>query len=591
MPGLRLVWIPALAAAIWLVAGHLGFAVLDEGMIASYSRRILHGQVPHLDIVSVRPLGSAVLHIVDLAIPLPLFTTIRLMGLVEIVAYSVLFGAFLFRRGPRRWTVVESLAVAAAVLVNIHTFPLMTWQTVDGLLFTALGLVLIDGRDGAIQPRRAAAGMFCLGLAVTMKQGFFAAPLAGLWILWRRERAGSRRWITWIAAAALPGLIYLGTLTAFGALPDTLSELTAHRGVWGRPLLEVIGVITTPANHRPPFTGRFPFEVLATAVLLLAARRWSHGKLRGPLTALLSLALVAAVVHVALAGRLTYAGSWSLELMWSLVAVGALAGISAKRWPRTALVVLLVGWMTMLSFGDEIPALVGGTVALCAVAVALGDARALPSGPLSLVAAIAVFATVAAVFVHARREYPYYDRPAAQLTYDLGRVDPDLRGIRTNPVTGAYLSDLVSCTKRYPAPEVAVLPDNPGIYAALGLDNPLPLDWLVRGDYAGQTRKIIRAAQRLDRQGGYLVLFQIVSGFELSSLRSLPHATRRDVPVMIASPVYDQALGRRLVALLHGRHIVCGPFLGVYVPTGGSSRTGEPPRRSDSVAASSTPTT
>jgi hypothetical protein len=588
---LRLAWPAALVAAIWFSVGRLGFAVLDEGMIASYSRRILNGEVPHSDIVSVRPLGSALIHIVDLAVPLPLFTTIRLMGLAEVVAYSLLFAAFLFRRGPLRWTLTESFAVAATVLVNLHTFPLMTWYTIDGLLFTAAGLVLAQAGARSGSRRTELAAMLCLGAAAVMKQSFVPAAFVGVAVLWRGSlRDGVAPALRRLLIAAIPGLLYLGGLAALGAFPDALKELTAGRAVYGRPLLEGIGLITTPVDRRPAFTGHFPFEVpLIVGALLVAGRAWPE---RRVLINALQLAAVAVVVYVALAGDLAYVDSWSIELTWALVSVVVLSRIARGGWSGPAVAVLVVAWMTMLSWGHELPALVGGTIALCAIALLLGDVRALPRGPTPALAAVVVVVAIGAVFVHARRESPYYDRPASELTFDLGTVDHDLAGIETSPVTGAYVQQAARCIRQYPARQVALLPDNAGLYAAFGLNNPFPLDWVIRGDYAGQTQKIVAAAQRLRAQGDYLVLFQIVSGFDLGSLRRLPEATRHDVPVMVASDIYDPPLARRLIAILRGRHIVCGPFLGIYARSSGdSSSTGEPPRRSESVAASSTATT
>jgi hypothetical protein len=588
---LRLAWPPMLIAAIWFSVGRLGFAILDEGMIASYSRRLLNGEVPHRDIVSVRPLGSAVIHIVDLAIPLPLFTTIRLMGLTEVIAYSLLFGTFLFRRDPLRWTLTESLAVTAAALVNLHTFPLMTWYTIDGLLFTALGLVLAQAAAGSGSRRQELAAMLCLGVAAAVKQSFIPAALLGVAVLWSGPiRDGIRPALRHLLIAAIPGLVYFGVLASFGALPDALKQLTAGRPVYGRALFEGIGLITAPADRRAAFTGHFPFEaVLVVGAFLLAARfaprpRFVHDALR--------VAVVAAVTYVALAGDLGYTDSWSIELTWALAAVVVLSSVVRREWSWVGIAVLAIAWMTMLSWGHEVPALIGGTIALCAVALALGDVRALPTGAGSVAVAAVVLAVVAGVFVHARRAAPYYDRPASQLTFDLGRVDHDFAGIKTNAATGAYVEDSARCIRRYPAKWVAILPDNAGLYAAFALDNPFPLDWIIRGDYAGQTQKIIRAAERLQVHGDYLVLFQIVSGFEFGSLNRLPVATRHDAPVMVASTIYDAPLANRLVSILRAPHITCGPFLGIYArSTGDSSSTGEPPRRSDSVAASSTATT
>ena len=43
-----------------------GFNPTDEGFVLSATNRVMHGQIPHVDFSSVRPLGYAYLHIPEL---------------------------------------------------------------------------------------------------------------------------------------------------------------------------------------------------------------------------------------------------------------------------------------------------------------------------------------------------------------------------------------------------------------------------------------------------------------------------------------------------------------------------------------------
>ena len=66
-------WIIALALVVLAAGLHflyspLGFNPTDEGFVLAYSRRVLDGQVPHRDFISIRPAGSAYLHAPELAI-------------------------------------------------------------------------------------------------------------------------------------------------------------------------------------------------------------------------------------------------------------------------------------------------------------------------------------------------------------------------------------------------------------------------------------------------------------------------------------------------------------------------------------------
>src|SRR6266850_1768570 len=41
----------------------MGLIPTDDGFVMAYSRRLLEGEVPHRDFVSIRPLGSPLLHL------------------------------------------------------------------------------------------------------------------------------------------------------------------------------------------------------------------------------------------------------------------------------------------------------------------------------------------------------------------------------------------------------------------------------------------------------------------------------------------------------------------------------------------------
>jgi hypothetical protein len=56
----------------------LGFNPTDDGYVLAQASRVLSGQVPHRDIASPRPLGSALLHVSTCFLPLPLFEATRL---------------------------------------------------------------------------------------------------------------------------------------------------------------------------------------------------------------------------------------------------------------------------------------------------------------------------------------------------------------------------------------------------------------------------------------------------------------------------------------------------------------------------------
>lgn len=55
-----------LATFCHLLFSKYGFNPSDEGFVLSATNRVFHGQIPHIDFSSVRPLGYAYLHIPEL---------------------------------------------------------------------------------------------------------------------------------------------------------------------------------------------------------------------------------------------------------------------------------------------------------------------------------------------------------------------------------------------------------------------------------------------------------------------------------------------------------------------------------------------
>src|SRR5947209_7722457 len=82
-----------LVAWLFGTTANVGFNPTDDGYVLSQAYRILHGAVPHKDLISPRPLGSAVIHLVDFLVPLPLLEASRLVALAEVVGSSFLFAA------------------------------------------------------------------------------------------------------------------------------------------------------------------------------------------------------------------------------------------------------------------------------------------------------------------------------------------------------------------------------------------------------------------------------------------------------------------------------------------------------------------
>lgn len=110
---------------------------IDSGFILSFIGRLDNGQILYKDFDIVRPPGSIILWDILLSfIPknweyLVIFTRILLLLEILFISY-LLYHSFLQK--------TNKLMIGILFISILHTFPLMPWHTIDGILFGALAI-------------------------------------------------------------------------------------------------------------------------------------------------------------------------------------------------------------------------------------------------------------------------------------------------------------------------------------------------------------------------------------------------------------------------------------------------------------------
>ncbi|MDQ3690384.1 MAG: hypothetical protein M3406_10185 [Chloroflexota bacterium] len=535
-----------------------GFNPTDEGLIAATSQRLLDGQVPHLDFITPRTAASAYLHLPELLLPTPLFLTGRLVAVVEVMLYSLLLAWLVLGQAPWHWGLGAILGVAASTLINLNTVPLMPWYTTDGLLLASLGLVLL--RAGLVRDRRLliALGFASLALSAMAKQSF--APVLVIGFVWlvaaSSPAARPRRIALALVAAAMPVVLYSASVALGGGWPAMVQQLLSSRPTLGEELLAPLGS---------------PGSVLLLVAVPVALAWVNRSPLCGEPAAtgragvVAAVALTVLVMTILLTSGLRVTAYWGILLTWLLAAYVAGALLFNRRLDGTAFILVLLAWMTSLSYGVPVPSLVAGSAALALIERAWRHVPEL-SVPRPMAAASVAFGllflTIVPAFAIARSEYVHRDAPRAELTADLGALSPALAGIRTNERTATYLRVMRECVEAHPAVSVAVLPDNPAVYPAFGWSNPLPLDFLYPPEYEGVRDEVLQSTQNLAQRGDYLVVFQRVRADTLLDLGI-------DLTGGGAPHTYDAELTAEMrdVLAANGDQVTCGVFDGYHAPS------------------------
>ena len=447
----------------------LGFNPMDDGFILASSRRLLDGEIPHRDFISIRPVGSPLLHIPEVLVGGD--ATFWLGRLVVWFQFALIAWIWtrLFRDSTGRGSSgVEAFAATCiAFVLTSHTFPLMPWHTVDGLALISLGTLLATGssRTGKV------VGYALLGAAALCKQNFL--PMAPLAVLILGDR---RRWYAWGAALA-PAVLYAVVLAALRAVPDAWEQLGSQTD------LPLVGVI-------PYLSNRYFYAGLALgagAITVALRKPGTPGRHRSTTAAVFGLLLVLGTL---LGVGLTMNRSDYFYLDWAsfLLFGAALGAVGARVWlrgwsdrpVRLATVAVLAAWTASLSLGYRTPALATGPLAAFLLGSAVEPWRTpeQPRGTGRLTLAMTALAiALLTVWSVARLQHVYHDRPARELTHRLDGVLPGGRFIRTNENTQVVMADLQRAVERARGRPYVIVVDFAGYWVKAPQRNPLPIDW------------------------------------------------------------------------------------------------------------------
>lgn len=511
---LTLAFLSVVPAAAHLLYSWMGFSPTDDGFTLAYSRRILEGQVPHLDFIIIRPFLSPLLHA-----PFVLF------GGEYMYWISRFFVWFQFAVIAWAWVSavdhvfdrpfgapMKVLLGLAGFAASAQHFVITAWHTIDGLFLASIGAWLLVTRRGS---GARFSGYLLVAAAYLVKQSFiFMAPLF-LLVLGDWRRPGY-----WVAAA-IPGLLYVAYLLATGALPDAFAQLTSQTSIVSAGVISylnyavVVGFVTGAASSlllvaggRPPLGGsggaRLPEAAGSVALAGLPIVFITAGMVLDSLSTIafgifgMAFGAVAVMLGSALyRGRERMAGR-----------------VDASR---LALLSLVLGWSSSLSFGYNTPSLALGPMLIVLVALAYPAGAVvfprLARGAL-LVAGLALILS----FGWTRTEYIYRQPPAGQLTEPVGEALPGGRLIYTDPQTQAFLEDVGEGRRiaERRDKEYAIIPQAAGYWPQADQTNPLPIDWPWSVEL-GTEELNDRVEQDLDAERGeVVVLAQKVDAFELA---------------------------------------------------------------------------
>jgi hypothetical protein len=500
-----------------------GFNPTDDGVILAQSFRILNGEIPHRDFISLRPVFSGLLHTIHFLSPLPLVESGRIFTLFEYFIYSFIW-AYLFCKsfltGSGKYpgfSFFFLLLGTISFLLNIQLTTLMPWTTVDALFLSSLGIfsfdISVENKGNPLHSSLLqAASLIFLALAALSRQTF-----AIIFILMA---------LTTITLNLTKGRYFsLLPVLIFGSSPLLLYFFIIQwTGSWSFFANQMIGRTELADAGITPYVNSLIHSrlqlvnVLFIAFIVLNAfkryffpgtksnkkifKYFEEKKLAWIFFIFLYLIISITKIFQVLNGKYDlYNIPFSIFWIYVFLAIGVFS-LPKLSFRQILLLILLIvfSWCSSISLGFNTPALVLGTlfsssiILLIYFAIETGLMKHLvflnKPGPYVMV----IFTcAIILVSIEGRSRNNYRDLPARDLNQNLGSLIPGFGSVKTNNVTYDYYKDLILLLKkiRDHQDHFVVIPNNAIIYPLLKSKNPFPLDWLQKDEFIGSEKQLI----------------------------------------------------------------------------------------------------
>lgn len=425
-------FIVILTSICHLLFSKYGFNPTDEGFVLASSNRVLHGQIPHVDFSSVRPLGYAYLHIFELLISKKYFFLIsRYVFWLEQISISFLWIQLLIKiTNVTLNNLVKYAFILIGFIFNVHYFPASVLHSIDGLLFCLIGLnfILSDKKWNRI-------GFLFIGFAALCKQNYLILLPFALYLY------GKKNWIYNLILCSIPIVIYIFIISIYGGFNDLLTQLTAHNEIIKVGLVRYIlnpflyvGIFIYLLIYFLPYKKKIIFISACCIASILLISNHFHGN----------------------------AGFIFMGLLIGKI----LQKINQKKSISTEVCTFILAWSVSISVGYNTPALfIGGILVYFGI-----QTKHMHTILLSAITILFVI-----IFYFVRLQIIYKDGKAANLSYNLENVVEGANGIYTNKNTYAVLIELKKL--KMEIPNLIALPDFTACSILHTHQSPILTEW------------------------------------------------------------------------------------------------------------------
>ncbi|MBI9037265.1 MAG: hypothetical protein JEY97_03960 [Bacteroidales bacterium] len=514
-----------------------GFNPSDDGVVLAQSYRIINGEIPHKDFISIRPVFSGVLHTINFASPLPLIISGRISVLFQFFIFSfiwvfILLKHFFTLKSKSKYAIIFSITGISVFVLNVNTYHLYPWTTIDGVFFSLIGFsFLIKLFSLKISSSKKdfyiTIALFLFSIAALCKQNFiFLTAFIFLFIIYFYIKEKRLRVLPIVMiAGGLPFAIYLIMLISTGSFQYFIQQMTGRTEFFETGILRYVKsflkVRFLPLNFIVLFFFFFAFldrikpNFISKKNLLpyFSSEKKSIWQIA---ILLYFLMTIYAAFRIFLGNdylSITHEAFWILLILFVMVIY-----IKACTKTQAAIIIftIILSWVTSISLGANFPGYVFGILIslnfilinqinnkLQLFVFSISQKKVLPCYFAVLVSLLFM------ISILGQRNTNYRELPASNLTENLGELFPEFGNLKTNPATFNYYSDFKKLYDSNPKMKghFVLLPNNAAIYPLFDSPNPFPLDWMQKDEYVGTEEHLYEELEKiLENEKVYILI-------------------------------------------------------------------------------------
>ncbi|GAB4281884.1 MAG: hypothetical protein Kow0068_06390 [Marinilabiliales bacterium] len=472
-----------------------GFNPSDEGVVQAQAYRIINGQIPHKDFISIRPVFSGIIHSVDFLLPLPLIVSGRWITFIEIfltaffiiqVLKKIYFGQ---NNLKTQFLYLLPLLLITYVL-NTNLISLYPWTTIDALFLSSIGLnFMIDviiGDKSKVYKNIVFAAFFFILAGLCRQTFFLLLVFLCLYLVINIKRFELRLYklLLYSLFSLIPLFLYIFLLVINNSFNDFIQQIT------GRSEFFQTGIITFVKEFAKSYL--LPLYLITTIFLIFNNKLKSLKIFDIFLNVQIVLYLLSAVVLsiIIFYNSLGNIHIVPFELFWINMFLSFLVFINYRvKHIHIVLPVSLqiIAWISSISLGVNSPSYAPGFIFISIISLYF-ITRIIPFKAFYM-GIIPYSIILFVIFIHNQKRNNYRDLSFDQLNYKLKNIYEDFGEIKTNVNTYNYIDELKRIIDNFDRDyKIAVLPNNAFIYPVAGLENPLPLDWPQPAEFVGNEK-------------------------------------------------------------------------------------------------------